>query len=164
MAQLASSDARVKAQIVADRMAESAADFEAPPDDTDWRSRLKMTEKGAIAQTIENVVTILTYDPQLAGRLAVNEMEHNIVTLSSLPWRETKGPSQWTDGDDAALRYYLERTYGLTGKDRIFDAVNVVAQQGSFHPVREYLDGCVWDGATRVETLLIDYLGAEDCT
>ena len=163
MAQLASSDARVKAQIVADRMAEAAADFEAPPDDTDWRSRLKMTEKGAIAQTIENVVTILTYDPQLAGRLAFNEMEHNIVTLSSLPWRETKGPSQWTDGDDAALRYYLERTYGLTGKDRIFDAVNVVAQQGSFHPVREYLDGCVWDGVPRVETLLIDYLGAEDC-
>lgn len=163
MAQLAAADARVKAQIVADRMAEAAADFEAPPDDTDWRSRLKMTEKGAIAQTIENVVTILTYDPQLAGRLAFNEMEHNIVTLSSLPWRETKGPSQWTDGDDAALRYYLERTYGLTGKDRIFDAVNVVAQQGSFHPVREYLDGCVWDGVPRVETLLIDYLGAEDC-
>lgn len=89
-------------------------------------------------------------------------MEHSIVSLSSLPWRAGRGAGQWTDADDAALRYYLERTYGLTGKDRIFDAVNVVALQNKFHPVREYLDGCVWDGVPRVETLLVDYLGAED--
>lgn len=164
MAQLAAEDGRVKAQLVADRMAEADADFdELPEDGTDWTKKLKVTEKGGIAQTIENVVIILTHDPKLTGRLALNEMEHNIVTLSSLPWRRVNGPSQWTDADDAALRYYLERVYGLSGKDRIFDAVNVVAQQGAFHPVREYLDSCAWDGVPRVETLLIDYLGAEDC-
>lgn len=162
MAQLASQDKRVKTQIVADRMAEADADFDELPDEVDWRDKLKVTEKGVLAQTIENVVIILTYDPKLAGCLALNAMEHNIVALSSLPWNESKGPRQWTDADDAALRYYLERTYGLTGKDRIFDAVNVVAQDNAFHPVREYLDSCEWDGVPRVETLLIDYLGAED--
>ena len=162
MSQLATEDKRVRAQLVSDRMAEAAEDFDELPAETDWRNKLKITEKGAVAQTIENVVIILTHDPKLAGRLALNEMEHNIVTLSSLPWRETKGLSPWTDADDAALRYYLERTYGLTGKDRIFDAVNVVAQLGAFHPVREYLDSCAWDGVPRVDTLLIDYLGAED--
>jgi hypothetical protein len=162
MSQLAADDKRVKAQIVADRMAEAAEDFDAIPEEKDWRELLKVTEKGAIAQTIENVVIILTHDPKLTGRLALNEMEHNIVALSSLPWRRVHGPSQWTDGDDAALRYYLERVYGVSGKDRIFDAVNVVASQGSFHPVREYLDSNAWDGVPRVETLLIDYLGAED--
>lgn len=163
MAQLASEDKRVKAQIVADRMTEATADFDEPAEDgEDWKAKLKITEKGAIAQTIENVVIILQHDPQLAGRLALNEMEHNIVSLSSLPWRATRGASQWTDADDAALRYYLERTYGINGKDRIFDAVNVVALQNKFHPVREYLDGCAWDGVPRVETLLVDYLGAED--
>ena len=162
MSLLATDDKRVKVQLVSDRMAEAEEDFDDLPAETDWRNKLKITEKGAVAQTIENVVIILTHDPKLAGRLALNEMEHNIITLSSLPWRETKGPSQWTDADDAALRYYLERTYGLTGKDRIFDAVNVVAQLGAFHPVREYLDSCAWDGVPRVDTLLIDYLGAED--
>ena len=162
MAELATSDKRVTAQVVADKMAEAAADFETLPEETDWRGLLKVTEKGAIAQTIENVVIILTHDPQLVGRLGLNEMEHNIVVLSSLPWNGTKGPRQWNDADDAALRYYLERIYGLTGKDRIYDAVNVVAQDGSFHPVREYLDSCTWDGVPRVETLLIEYLGAED--
>ena len=163
MAQLASEDKRVKAQIVADRMTEATADFDEPAEDgEDWKAKLKITEKGAIAQTIENVVIILQHDPQLTGRLALNEMEHNIVALSSLPWRAARGASQWTDADDAALRYYLERTYGINGKDRIFDAVNVVALQNKFHPVREYLDGCAWDGVPRIETLLVDYLGAED--
>lgn len=162
MTQLAAEDKRVKTQLVSDRVAEASEDFAAPVENADWRQQLKITEKGGIAQTIENVVIILRHDPKLAGRIAINEMEHNIVTLSSLPWRQVKSPSQWTDADDAALRYYLERFYGISGKDRIFDAVNVVAQEGSFHPVREYLDSCAWDGVPRVETLLIDYLGAED--
>lgn len=164
MSQLASEDSRVKAQIVADRAAEADADFDVLPDedDTDWTAKLKMTEKGGIAQTIENVVVILTHDPKLAGRVALNEMDHNIVALSSLPWRRVERPSQWSDADDAQLRLYLERLYGLSGKDRIFDAVNVVAQDRAFHPVREYLDSCSWDGVPRVETLLVDYLGAED--
>lgn len=169
MAQLATEDKRVKAQLISDRMAAAEEDFAAPVENVesvdngdDWKQQLKITEKGALAQTIENVVIILRHDPKLAGRIAINEMEHNIVTLSSLPWRQVQGPSQWTDADDAALRYYLERVYGLSGKDRIFDAVNVVAQEGAFHPVREYLDGCAWDGVPRVETLLVDYLGAEN--
>lgn len=162
MSQLAAEDGRVKAQLVSDRMAEADADFSAPEPGEDWRKKLKVTDKGVLAQTIDNAVIILTHDPALAGRLALNEMEHSIVTLSSLPWREVKGPSQWIDSDDASLRHYLERVYGLSGKDRIFDAVNVVAQAGSYHPVREYLDSCAWDGVPRVETLLIDYLGAED--
>lgn len=169
MAQLATEDKRVKAQLISDRMAEAEEDFSANVENVesvdngdDWKQQLKITEKGALAQTIENVVIILRHDPKLAGRIAINEMVHNIVTLSSLPWRQVQGPSQWTDADDAALRYYLERVYGLSGKDRIFDAVNVVAQEGAFHPVREYLDSCAWDGVPRVETLLVDYLGAED--
>lgn len=170
MSQLATEDSRCKVQIVNDRMAEVADDFEElgdviPTEDVDpddWKEKLRTTEKGALAQTIENVVLVLRHDPKLAGCLAFNEMEHNIVTRRSLPWRSVKAESQWVDTDDAALRYYLERYYGLTGKDRIFDATNVVAQQNKFHPVRDYLDGCTWDGVPRVETLLIDYLGAED--
>lgn len=170
MTELVAQDKRVTAQIVEDRSAEALADFADDVADTDvgrteenWREKLKVTEKGGIAQTIENAVTILRYDPRLAGCIAVNEMEHNVVAVRSLPWRSFKGTSQWVDADDAALRYYLERVYGITSKDRIFDAVNVVAQENKFHPVRDYLDSCTWDGVARVETLLVDYLGAEDC-
>lgn len=173
MAELAAADPIVRAQVVTDRTAEALADFDALPDadepepprtekDKNWKSLLRVTDKGGIAQTIENAVIILRHDPKLADALALNEMDHNILTRRSLPWRTVKGASQWTDNDDAALRYYLEKVYGMTGKDRIFDAVNVVAQANGFHPVRDYLNASVWDGVPRVDTLLIDYLGAED--
>ena len=164
MAKLATEDKKVSAQIVADRVEEAVGDFqtEVEVNGSDWKEQLKITEKGALAQTIENAVIILRHDPNLKDCLAFNEMDHNIVTLKSLPWREVRGESQWVDGDDAALRFYLERVYGMQGKDRIFDAVNVVAQEHSFHPVRDYLQSCPWDGVPRVDTLLIDYLGAED--
>ena len=165
MAELAANDGHVKAQLLADRTAEAQSDFEAEPEkeaSDDWKAKLRFNEKGGLAQTIENVVLILQNDTRLAGCLAFDEMNHNIVVKSSLPWRTVNGLSQWVDTDDAALRYFLERVYGLSGKDRIFDAVNVVALKSSFHPVRDYLNSCTWDGVPRVDTLLIDYLGAED--
>ena len=167
MMKLATEDKRVTAQIVADRSAEALADFDAPAEEEvreaeNWREKLKVTDKGAIAQTIENAVIILRNDPKLADCLALNEMEHNIVARKDLPWRKVKGTSQWVDADDAALRFYLERVYGINSKDKIFDAVNVVAAENAYHPVRDYLNACTWDDVPRVETLLVDYLGAED--
>lgn len=169
MSQLAADDPRVKAQLIEDRQAEAAADFEEVPDMNDgnikpeenWKAKLKITEKGTVAQTIANVVTILSHDPKLAGVLAYDEMQHNVMALGPLPW-EKRSPRQWIDADDSALRYYLEHAYGIGGKDKIFDAVNVVAKRNAYHPVKDYLDGCSWDGVPRVETLLVDYLGAED--
>lgn len=164
MSELAAADEKVKVQIVADRVADSRDAFAEDVDGLatkDWSAKLKFTEKGAIASTIENVVIILNGDPALVGRLGFNEMSHSIVVLSPLPWRKDVGRA-WTDSDDADLRYYLERLYGLSGKDKIFDAVNVVAMANKFHPVRDYLDGCDWDEVPRLETLLVDYLGAED--
>ena len=169
MAELAASDSRVKVQIVDDRTAEALDDFEEDAEpveegksDDSWKDKLQFTEKGGIACTIGNVVLILQNDSKLAGCLAFDELNHNIVTKKSLPWRKVDSPSQWTDSDDAALRFFLESRYGISSKDRIFDAVNVVAQKNSFHPVRDYLAECTWDGVHRVDTLLIDYLGAED--
>lgn len=163
MTELATEDDRVKAQIVSDRMAEAEADFNNPPEAAeDWLKLLKITDKGVIAQTIDNVIIILSHDPRLADRLAYNEMSHSIEVRQSLPWRKVTCPAQWSDADDSALRHYLERYYGISTKDKIFDAVNVVAQQNQYHPVRDYLDSCTWDGVPRVDTLLIDYLGAED--
>jgi len=164
MTQLVTEDNRVKAQLVSDRMAEAHVEFDAldEPSDDKWKEQIKITDKGVIAMTIENVVVILRNDPALKGRLALNELEHSVVVRKSLPWREVKGDSQWVDADDAALRYYLERTYGISSKDKIFDAVNVVAGENAFHPVKQYLATCKWDGVPRLDTLLVDYLGADD--
>lgn len=165
MTQFALDDDRCRVQMVNDRTADAASDFAEPLTEEDpdkWKAQLRFTEKGGLAATIENAVIILRNDPQMKGVLGLNQMDHNIVALKSTPWREIRRESQWTDSDDASLRFYLEQNYGLNSKDKIFDAVNVVAGENAFHPVSDYLDRCTWDGVPRVDTLLIDYLGAED--
>ena len=164
MVELATNDELVKVQLVNDRAA-TADDFDVLPDEPEpdaWKKKLKITDKGALAQSIENVVTILRHDPRLAGCLALDEMKNNIVIVRPTPWKEDAEASQWLDADDAALRFYLERVYGINSKDKIFDAVNVVAMENRFHPVKDYLSSCTWDGVPRVATLLVDYMGAED--
>ena len=38
----------------------------------------------------------------------------------------------------------------------------VTSAERLYHPVRDYLESLVWDGVPRLDTLLIDYLGADD--
>ena len=158
MQALAQEDPKVRTQIVDDRLAEAREDFA----DADWKGGLKTSGKGVLAQNIENNVLVLRNDERLKGAIAYDEFRQTVTAVRSLPWRPVEDPSQWTDFDDAALRLFMERNYGLVGKDRLFDAVNNIAQENKYHPVRDYLDSCTWDGTPRVDTLLVDYLGAED--
>ena len=46
------------------------------------------------------------------------------------------------------------------GKDVMHQAIDVRAAECAFHPVRDYLDSVVWDGAPRLNQWLSSYLGA----
>lgn len=164
MVELAMADEAVRAASVQERLDAVADDFDTVPEEgeREWMKRLALTDKGAVASTIDNVALIMLCDPRLAGCVAVNQFAHALTVLRDLPWRKVADDRAWTDTDDANLRHYLERVYRIGGKDKIFDGVNVAAQKLAFHPVRDYLDGCVWDGVPRVDELLIRYMGAED--
>ena len=66
------------------------------------------------------------------------------------------------DTDDACIRNYLSTVYQIKGKGIIDDAITEVMNQNKFHPVREYLTALNWDGTERVDSLFIDFIGAED--
>ena len=69
----------------------------------------------------------------------------------------------WTEYDTSSLRGYIDLVYGLWSPSKLKDAVAAVAAERSYHPIREYLNALpAWDGVRRVDTLLIDYLGAAD--
>src|SRR5690606_40789753 len=61
---------------------------------------------------------------------------------------------------DAGLRHYVENNFNIYHSSKLGDAVTTVAFENRFHPVREYLDSLTWDGKPRLDTVLIDYLGA----
>ena len=44
----------------------------------------------------------------------------------------------------------------------VAEAVQTVAHENAFHPVREYLDGLKWDGIPRIDNWLRTYLGSDD--
>lgn len=48
------------------------------------------------------------------------------------------------------------------GKELLDDAVSQLCFENAFDPVLEYLDRADWDGVERIDTWLIDYLGAPD--
>lgn len=157
MIEFAGQDGAVKEQLAAERRAEAEADF---AEGDSWVSRMTVSKGGKFSDTIDNARLVLENDTELAGKIKTNEFTRQIEVIGILPWRDKPGP--WTDSDDAALRHYFETRYRITTPGRIADALAMVVEANAFHPVREYLSGLYWDGVPRAETLLIDYLGAED--
>ena len=67
-----------------------------------------------------------------------------------------------TDTDVYQLHWYLEKQYGLKNERNINKALNIVASENRYHPIRKYLEQLAWDGKYRIGKLLPKYLGAED--
>jgi putative DNA primase/helicase len=166
MVEFASKDPRVRKQLGIERLEDARNDFlpvQQEAENDDWLGDLSMDKKGHYHSNINNVVTILTKDPALKGTLALNSFEHREIALRNLPWRiVTPATMYLTDKDDAGIRHYLEKTYDITGVQKIRDGVDIVLAQNSFHPVRDYLESLAWDGQFRLDELLIEYLGAEN--
>ena len=64
--------------------------------------------------------------------------------------------------DDAGFYRYMETYYGLTGREKLDNALLICSAQNRINDVKQYLQGLSWDGKKRLDSLLIDYLGAEN--
>lgn len=175
MADMISEDGLVKRILGSERMAaakeiffnESAEvslkDFDALVDAEDWLEALEIDRSGNYVSTIDNIKLILENDPGLRGCIAYNAFTNRGVMMKDLPWRKRDLHfDHLKDSDDASLRHYMESIYGITGIQKITDAIAIVLHKNSFHPVRDYIDSLDWDGLRRVDSLFIDYMGAED--
>lgn len=162
MMDFAMNDDNVKAQTLTDKETAAQEEFSAISDDDDvmWRHRLSMNKRGDIENTIQNLTIILQNDPKLKG-IVFNELSDCIEIKGNVPWQH---PSKyWRDADDAQLLTYLTYHYGKFTRVNYDVALAKVVDDRSFHPIRQYLDGLPeWDRTERVDTLLTDYLGAED--
>ncbi len=167
MRELAASDEKVRLQLHEERMEEMRRDFggiqtEETPENGEWALLLEVDQKGKCVPSINNAKVILTHDAALKGKIRRNEFTRKYEVSGGVPWGKDAREREWTDADDAGLRHYMEQVYRIKGKSVIEDAWTLAANENRYHPVRDYLNGLVWDGVPRLETLFIDYLGAED--
>lgn len=132
--------------------------------DVEWMktSTLRYDDNGRVKPTLDNMLKILVHDQALSGRIAFDRFASRYVAKGALPWNMTPGTRLWTDADDAGLRWYLENKYEVTGRDKVQDAMIMCAEQNGLNEVLDYLKSLKWDGVPRLDTLFIDYLGAED--
>ena len=129
--------------------------------DTEWITKLETNKHGAYVETIDNMLIILRNDPNIKNMVAKNLFNQRLeVKIKNTPWQ--RNGDFWNDTDDAGLRHYIEKVYGLQGRQKLIDAFSLVAEEHAYHPVRDYLNSLKWDGAKRLETLFIDYLGSDD--
>lgn len=130
--------------------------------DLDWINRLTHDGNGKIEKTINNAVLILENDPLLKGKIASDEFASCGMVLGKVPWSREEKKRRWKDFDDAGFYNYMELFYGITGRDKMDNALLIVSEQNKINDVKVYLKGLRWDGVKRLDTLLSVYLGAED--
>lgn len=172
MQEFAAKDPKTRKQLGVERLEEMKSEFgdsweeseEEGEPDTSWLEKMDVDGKANFLSTINNVKLALDNDPLLKGRFALNKFENREVLLKSPPWRQVDPKLPYmVDKDDAGLRHYMESVYKITGVQKIADGLALTLENNSFHPIRDRLKELEHDGINRVDTVFIDYLGAEDC-
>ena len=151
----------VKLQAAEERLREAGADFEDPADDDSWKARLVYEPRTLkLENSLHNIQLILENDPLLRD-IVFNQLADGMEITGPVPW---KHPAKfWRDQDDAQLISYVDSHYGSFSARNYEIAVTKVTDDRSYHPIREMFEALPpWDGVHRVDTLLIDYLGAQD--
>lgn len=147
--------------------AEAPADAEDEPEpDDDWEKQLECHHKTALPlPTAGNVELILTHGVW-RGVLAYDAFGNAEVVRRGLPWRERERPHKqyepWLGADDKRLQHWFSKVYGMRATTTIQNAFTEVVHMNKFHPIKSYIEAFTWDGVPRLDTVFIDYLGAED--
>lgn len=164
MLELARDDAGTVTEITNDALKDSDfTDLGDEGDDTTWKPKFRLTERGAFKKVPWNVKLMLTYDPRIRDCVKLDLFSHRAYLQRDLPWRSMKDSAYWTNGDDACLRNWVSDNYHIEGKGFIDDALQEYLVRHSYNAMKERLLNLPkWDGKPRLETLIIDYLGAKD--
>ena len=160
MSEFAANDDAVKLRLLSERQQKAAEEFDDSDEDA-WKTMLTYQKKsGQLENTLHNLRLIMENDVYMKN-IVFNQLADGMEIKDPVPWEH---PSKfWRDADDAQLICYVDETYGEFSQRNYGIAVAKAVDDRSYHPIKNYFDSLPeWDKEPRVETLLIDYLGAED--
>ena len=169
MEEFASKDSTTKKHIAEEKFAEAKFEFaeeakaEVPEEyDTSWTEELDANTKGEYDNSANNLNIIIQHDQFLKDVFKLNIFDNKRYVTRSLPWRKVDTVEPLRDVDYSGVRNYIECVYGIVSSQKVDDALALEFEKKKFHPIREYICAQKWDDIPRVNTLLIDYFGAED--
>lgn len=147
------------ADIIDDEKMEKVVEVSGEPDFS-WMDDLKMDGKGNYTKVLKNQKTILLNDPILS-RIRYDAFHHVDVIddPSLLNCRSPKVNDQmlWN------ISMHIQNVYKMDLKvDELQKAIEGIRDEHSYNPVHDYILSEKWDGEKRLDTVLIDYLGAPD--
>jgi predicted P-loop ATPase len=136
------------------------------PDFPSWvyeSDSLMLGEKGSPRPTFRNAVIALQQAPEMAGVLYYDIFHNRPVLKGRAPWMAAPVTEQpWTEADDLRTTNWLQEQGIAVAPNVVGQAVELVALDREFHPVRDYLNACRWDGEPRLDLWITHYLGSED--
>lgn len=124
------------------------------------KSQLILKQDGLPKQSMVNCRFILENDPVLKEMIKKNEMSGNVDIVGKMPW--ARCTMAITDTDINYIAYHFEKYYDICNENSIRKAIDIVANENKYHPVKEKLKSLKWDGVARIRHLLPKYLGTEE--
>ena len=169
MEDFASKDTLTKKHIAEEKFAEAKFEFaeEAEQElgsevDNSWVTQLDANTKGEYDNSANNLNVIIQYDQFLKDVFKLNTFDTKRYVTRSLPWRRVDTIEPLRDVDYSGVRNYIECVYGIVSSQKVDDALALEFEKKRFHPIVDFLKSLEWDGVQRIDTLLIDYFGADD--
>lgn len=168
MEEFATKDSQTKKHIAKEKLAEAKFEFAEEVElteeeqDNSWTSELTVNTKGEYENSANNLNIIFQFDPFLKNAFKLNTFDNKRYVTKTLPWRKIDDVEPLRDVDYSGVRNYIECIYGIVSSQKVDDALALEIEKKKFHPIIEYIKSLQWDGVPRVNTLLIDYFGAED--
>lgn len=133
---------------------------------TAWRAGLLCNEDGYPRALLANAIHALRQAPEWRGVLWHNELATATEARRPPPWgvaqRQPWTDAPWSDREDTLAAAWLQQQGIAVSAMVAGQAVEAVARDRSFHPLREYLDGLAWDEVPRLERWVVAYLGVAD--
>ncbi|MCZ8106774.1 MAG: virulence-associated E family protein [Burkholderiales bacterium] len=125
---------------------------------------------GGMYNNVPNLTRTLDFlaaRPEWRGVVGFCEFRGRVVLRRPVPRLDGRVQNDfversWSDHDDiTALNWCQGKHLPKLAKSTLQDAIEALALENRFHPVRDYLNGLSWDGKPRLDTWLADLAAAE---
>lgn len=177
MQEFVAADSRVRILLTEERRASASDDFagitvEIPEDDasreektdTGWMAKMDYDKRGNAKSTPSTLKAIMLNDKHFKKVKFDLFSQRDTITSPNSPFKGTHADDEVDDASLARMCGYLSEMYGLelSINSLVDKMLKLTAPERSCHAVKDFISREQWDGVPRVDTLLIDYLGAED--